>query len=188
MHRAPILLLAALLLGGCAYGRNRLHDAQDVVCLGATVGFGVNANALVVLTGVGYQHTVFGLEDGDWVWGDGSEEGAFAVIAGKESKANRLRFRKKRYGPDVRVLGVIPWSLADGDPGEDLPEFRLATLGKIELAASVGVGLRVGVNPVELIDFVAGLFTLDLLGDDYPQPLPPRVPDRRRGLQSAPRR
>ena len=35
---------------------------------------------------------------------------------------------------------------------------------KVDLLA--GVGLRVGLCPDELVDFLAGIFGLDLLGDD----------------------
>jgi hypothetical protein len=35
----------------------------------------------------------------------------------------------------------------------------------------LGLGLRVGVRPVEAVDFLLGFLWIDLMGDDLPEPL-----------------
>ena len=44
----------------------------------------------------------------------------------------------------------------------------------VEVGAVVAwIGFRVGVSPGELIDFLAGIVTLDPAGDDIPYEIPP---------------
>lgn len=64
--------------------------------------------------------------------------------------------------------------------GEDLPQAWDLFEGDIFIGI---VGVRVGLRPLEFIDLIAGLFTIDIMGDDIrsvstatPQPLPEPLP------------
>ena len=74
-----------------------------------------------------------------------------------------------------------------------VPAFRQEELPRmldVEAGASAIVGAHLGLSPIELVDFVLGLFLLDPVGDDYrpgaaPVAPPPQPPAQPGGTQPA---
>ncbi|MBN2490241.1 MAG: hypothetical protein JXQ29_05275 [Planctomycetes bacterium] len=168
------LLLAAACLGGCAYGTARLNDLRDVARVGLELGpqFGVHAEAGALLhTGLG-----FGLVPATVNTGVG--------LMGRHTPI--------KYHLQCFDLVYVHYRAIDGHP-ENLCSFSPLFPGRTpthnpreyhpidwldtEVAVYCVLGARVGVNPGQLVDFVAGLFTLDPAGDDIvPADRPPPTP------------
>ncbi|MBQ6103964.1 MAG: hypothetical protein IJL06_09875 [Kiritimatiellae bacterium] len=66
--------------------------------------------------------------------------------------------------PDGMVDALPPYPVA---PGRAAPEDHWSPdWTHLEIAAALGVGVRLGFNPGELLDFLLGFFGADLYGDD----------------------
>ena len=74
---------------------------------------------------------------------------------GRENRATALAGLLRRTGETPRELEKTVWQASSFEVG--------ATLGVIEA--------RVGINPMEILDFLVGIFGLDLAGDDPPPPV-----------------
>lgn len=168
MKRRPLLLAlaAAAFLPGCHYLRDRGRDLADVVTVAATTGIGVTAQVLPIVQGLGFNERHYGLEDGQWIAGHGGLETCLLVTsmkaaAGDEEQAEDTRMLALR-GKDYEstfLLGIYPMP----DPP---PRLTAHFYGKVEIAASLGVGAKIGLNVVELFDFLTGIFGWDPLRDD----------------------
>ncbi len=69
--------------------------------------------------------------------------------------------RSKNYN----VSSIIPF-LAYPESSWDRRNYPYYYFSQIELAAGLGPSLRLGVNPGEFVDCIAGFASLDLYGDD----------------------
>src|SRR3954469_178896 len=151
---------------GCHYFRDRGRDLADVVTVAVTTGVGVTAQVLPIVQGLGFNERHYGLEDGQWIAGHGGLETCLLVTsmkaaAGDEEKAEDTRMlalRGKDYDATF-LLGVYPMP-------EPPPRLTAHFYGKVEIAASLGVGAKIGFNVVELFDFLTGIFGWDPLHDD----------------------
>jgi hypothetical protein len=162
---ALLLLLAAGSFTGCRYAQNRVDDLQDSARLGLEFGpqFGVHTEATVLMhTGVGFGLVPATTNTGYGVMG---------------------RYTPFRYQARSFDLVFMHYRALDGYP-ENLCHFSPLIPGEsnshqprhyapidwldTELAAYCVLGARVGVNPGQFVDFLAGLFTIDLAGDDTP--------------------
>jgi hypothetical protein len=74
---------------------------------------------------------------------------------GRENRATALAGLLRRTGETPRELEKTVWQASSFEVG--------ATLGVIEA--------RVGINPMEILDFLVGIFGLDPAGDDPPPPV-----------------
>ncbi len=177
---------------GCAqpprgYLERRGADLAD--CFHFTIGYGLMAYSRVKFTdwavlGMG----VAGRERwgwrgryGDRGWerarggdiyiGDVGYEAGFPLVAneeGSDAAGNRVgtlgpSITKRRYASD---LEPPRWG-------------KLADKFWIGMAGTAAFSLEVGINVAEVVDFILGLWTIDLTGDDTwaPKPLPAEAPD-----------
>jgi hypothetical protein len=167
------ILVAAACLGGCAYGTARLNDLRDVARVGLEIGpqFGVHMEAGALL------HTGLG----------------FGLVPNTVNTGYGLMGRRTplKYHLQCFDLVYIHYRAIDGHP-ENLCNISPLFPGETrthrprkydpidwldtEVALYCVFGARVGVNPGQLVDFVAGLFTLDIAGDDeMPEEKPART-------------
>ena len=172
--RKSILLLFSLLsllsFIGCAsgYGLNRLRDASDIITVTGGLGAGAKSRigpinlGLIVnaeyggLRGGGFYH----IDKEDYPNADvqliliGCEECRF----NQYSKTQPQRLRKKDF-----VTGNLVLPASIGEP-PDIKSFSYYT--QMDLVVGAGPSLRVGVNPGEFLDFLLGLFLIDIYTDD----------------------
>ena len=165
-RRLSILLLATFASPACSYVKDRGLDlAQTVdVSVGASEGLGFNLRAtkLVQLGLGGYRGLYWvGLKDGLLdVWQE--ERSEFGV--------GPFYVHEVFRGDGARLLD-IRYPLF-GDPGFRERAFdptHLSDRGWFDVGATfnpVLFGLDVAVSPAELVDFLTGLATFDLLEDD----------------------
>jgi len=157
-------LLPAVLLAGCTtYLDGRLEDIQDVARLGLEIGpqFGVHIEATPLI------HTGLG----------------FGLVPATLNTGYGLMGRRTPFKYHVQCFDLIymHYRSMDGYP-EDLCHFtHLFCCGSgprvprkydlidwldMEVAVIAIFGVRAGVNPGQLVDFLSGFFSLDIAGDD----------------------
>ena len=169
--------LAALLLNGCSageYWRSRGEDAGDLVTLtvGPSLGAKVSVGPLYLNTLGVYHVDSVGRRFGDWLKNsesEGQDSDIGAWIAVGQSWHVRTESQKRRgKGPEY-FMTDFPFVLGAQRPP------RVRPGAPLELIVGLGGGVRFGVDPVEVLDFLLGWFGLDLLLDDIdpePQDMP----------------
>lgn len=134
-----------LLHGLLFYVPNRVLDVLDIVRLRARVGPGVSVGARAT--------EALGLALGAYT----------SVYAGLPGPRGRVTPRLP--------VGLETWAGAKVGPGEASAEAATGPdYGPAEIAVGfqlVLVGVDVGIEPVEAVDFVTGLIGIDLRDDDY---------------------
>jgi hypothetical protein len=169
MRRRALLLLIATVLGpGCA-GRwlvDRGRDLQDVITVQAGLGLGAKARLSCLQTGFLFDLPLAGLKGGGWGWypDDGDDGNVFdvqLVLLGFEFHvpATTLPARAKGY----EAYPVLPFVQL---PRQSHAGGALCYYTQLEVALGAGPSLRLGVNPGEVVDLLAGLVGLDPYGDD----------------------
>ena len=178
-HRAAPAALALIALAGCAepvtrYVGRRAVDLAD--CFKASAGVGVPAYLRVKATdlavvgagfAIGYRVGWHGRYGGGLIGPAGvitdygvpliiNAEAALPIVAAP-------RYHVLTFGPCFTVRGYPEGKR----PGR---WSRLADGAWVGVVATLGVSAQLEVNPVELLDFLVGLTSLDLLGDDPWQP------------------
>lgn len=170
-----IFITFASLFSSCAslsaYGRNRIDDFSDILTVGvekesvgASVWLGCFGGGLHIAsggTGFGLRgghlglyrmgipdHPEYGIETGRSVL-------LFNSRAYRASGDASQRSIDKNYA--VHNIFFIKITMDDTD---------LRSCGQIEVALGIYGGLRIGLDIFEIVDFLAGLVTLDLMGDD----------------------
>ena len=175
-----LAVVAALLLQltGCTYMKARGRDAMDMFDVGITVNdsvvpqFGCYFDQFTVI-GIGYSHVdckVLGVvnrhagfmnyKNHDWnalVWGskqDGAEP--FNPADPRQARQDQ-RNLKERPAFDTGFVREIP---SENTP----PPLQFAQCNRIIHLGYVGVIFNV--RPGEILDFILGWSTLDIIGDD----------------------
>lgn len=170
--RAPFiafLAFASAASSGCgAYGVDRWRDLCDIPTAAAEyVSFGATARAGPLATG-------FGLAGGQGAGLLGGRVGAYKFEAGAflSVHGHRIEDLGGSRGKEHRTAGFFPFPVLFRERAAGLLDTRLEPEGFIplyaqfELAAGIAGGVRLGVNPGEFLDFLAGWFGADLFGDD----------------------
>lgn len=173
-----LLSAACAVCSGCAssgYLKDRMHDGADVFTATAGKGFGVQTRvgpAHVGLLGAGDRVGIRGGQvlplrssagpsfidsgayGGEYCIGVFGYE-YFGTMAGTENGGRHKEFET--------IFCFIPTgeSLKSGKP-----VLNPAYWTQIEVVAGVGISLRLGFNPGELVDFLLGWFGLDIYSDD----------------------
>ena len=178
-----LILLSCLALGvsGCAstgtYFANRGRDAVDIFTLTVDRGLGVAAQAGPLSTGVGFIGDGVGLNCGGVGKFTDCGDIHFLVLGWNEFKSPKGSGRNKTRG-HLQFLCIKSTSASFSgshrvNPFKDLlvdlfPGTWIEDPGvtQFELSAALGIGPRAGFNLMELIDFIVGWSTLDVLGDD----------------------
>src|SRR5262245_6103718 len=172
--RLPIALLLTALAGcrtsASGYFDDRLRDTIDIlpVSVASGPGFYVGARLTAFLgTGIGYAET--------------SRAGSYRRPAWPEEASELVNFRQ--WHEHEKGLVVLWTRDADPTPGagnivvlpvvDEQDDFRfrffLEPGSALDVEAEVHLfyfGFRIGVSPVQLLEWLVGWFTLDPLGDD----------------------
>ena len=178
-----VLVALTIASAGCGYLSDRGRDVADVFTL--TIGGGLGGTARVgpVHTGLFLGADVAGVRGGgvdaiegesvDLLLGFPGPEGwyfasdEFAVA----SDDSIVRDRAKKYD----AMGVCPFIMVPSDPGQGPPRYVVPNYhGKypyyywtqMEVIFGLGVSVRAGLNPGEVVDFVLGWFCIDIYTDD----------------------
>lgn len=174
--RAAGGLLAAISLTGCtsAYWTDRGRDLLDVptmaiqaneyVVLFVQAGpFGTGLNALFQWPREGRAHGLLGGRLDSATYRD------FALLMFETRLDLSADTRRKAYSYE----GFFPWpvlypsALGPAMTGNPNDRYRMAPrYTQFQISASALLGARLGVNPGEFADFLAGFFGGDLYGDD----------------------
>ncbi|TET33556.1 MAG: hypothetical protein E3J72_16475 [Planctomycetota bacterium] len=183
--RLTVLFLAAVMLfaPGCAFLRQRGADAADIFSADVGLGYGLGASVSVteyVGFNIGMAHAekygIIGRKAGTWhemiigfpaswfyLYRDadinlclGCAVSAFVNVYGRDRSIKKTK--------DIYELRYALIVLAE-DEGSDSP-FKM-TPGTIALGVHpLFFGIRVGIDPVEFADFLAGWLTIDFMDDD----------------------
>lgn len=189
MKTIPAVLLM-LFLAGCAqpYWANRVRDAADIFTVAAGVGAGASVRMGPVAAGLTESADLAGLRGGRFARFALKKEEAMEVkilCFGFEWLAKKPDPRGKNY---VATTGLV----VQGPPGRQrnlylpfislpcrgpatAPRLHRAGLAQIEVQAACLLGLRLGFNPGEALDFLLGWGNFDYLEDDLAGP--PTAPE-----------
>lgn len=145
---------------------DRGRDLTDIITVAGEVGF-VNANLQIGEANIGV-----GATGG---YGAGLRSGTIGVY--ETSDLNLILVSAKYFEPNEHAISrgkgyeytVYPhfWGGEENDFAEVEMEYgEKYNLFQIELSATLGIGLRLGINFAEMADFILGFFKIDLLEDD----------------------
>jgi hypothetical protein len=172
----PVLLLAAAMGGGCAspsYLSDRARDAADMVTLTVGTGGGAKVRAGPVQVAVIHASDLAGLRAGEFFARGNSlpmnreiysplpffshgRTPAGMTFGGEAFSLGPASLSSLR-GKDVRANSWFPcWAAGEG----------AAFYTQVEASAGLGLMVRVGFNPGEMLDFLLGWTTADIYGDD----------------------
>ncbi len=177
-----ITIVLAVVAGmtGCAtpYMIDRRRDAADMFTATIGTGAGVKARAGVLQVGLLANHDAAGLRGGTvgyWKWKtpellDSVSDFDWLVVPlysfGVECfhpATHGVAERSKGFDTE-KWLPILTMPMSDvcslSAPGQ-VPHYL-----QCELVAGVGVTIRLGFNPGELLDFVLGWTTIDIFNDD----------------------
>jgi len=177
------LIFAGLILVNCLsiknYFRNRLYDATDMVTIGLEKNvFGFAGWISCFGGGLQYAHKGigFGLRNGNFgFYKTGGDKlayinsgnsilllNSYAYIAygSKKNRANKKVYRTRN------ILGIIPVFPVPVKELQDRLTKDCKAPVALELSAGIYFGIRVGINFSEILDFVLGWTTIDIMDDD----------------------
>lgn len=168
-----LFLATELLLAGCAspYLRARRADAGDILTASVSdPALGVKVRAGPLAAGLYGGMADEGWRGGARVEGWNQKRPASGDVCflfwGHESLESPFLTRPGKAFVATTVLPFVQW------PRPVTPEgkFPRCYLTQVEVNLALGKGLRLGVNPGELVDFLLGWLTVDLFGDDAETP------------------
>lgn len=163
-----LFVLLAISLTSCSYTRNRINDAKDIFTLCVNPSLGCQVQAGPIRTGAGASISVYGMSDG-CIGGFGGPRvlppHQYVLIGpgGKETTTGwyypDILKRGKEYQQEQFFLVGLP-------KYSNSKAWMKPYYTQFEVDAGFVVGLKVGVNPGELLDFFLGFFGVDMYGDD----------------------
>ena len=177
----------AALCCGCASSRtyvaNRGHDAADMFTLTVGKGGGATVRAGPIHFGLfgGYDHV--GLRGGQlWTqWDDESLVGPLAILIDpllllpggdgicfyEDDFTDGDEIRSKNYiGRGICPFVAIPAKNIEGYNRFGFDDTRKRFLTQVDAAAGIYYTFHVGVDIAEILDFILGWTTLDIMNDD----------------------
>ncbi len=174
MCKAIAAITLASLLSGCAYLGSRARDLGDIVRLEGSIGVGlqanVNAGELAHL-GIGSSRR----SSAGWAYGMTTSERRVEdhfplsyVESLVHPQAVALHGLTMGEGSDAvthRCPVLASGALSSGSVRKPDMQFWSLEIGVMIVA----VGAEIGFNPAELVDFILGVFTIDVAGDDAPE-------------------
>ena len=150
---------------------DRCRDAADIVTLSVGVGVGAKAQVGPVAPGLIYNEDFLGLNSGRPFarWSQTSQgyaaDGSYLFWGMYSGYGPKERF--KRYDTE-HILGIpLRESVLDGFMGKRVKlEYPAPYFTQFEAVVGLGLSVRAGVNPGELVDFVLGFAGIDIYSDD----------------------
>jgi hypothetical protein len=185
------MVSAALANTGCNYMTDRGRDAMDIFTLTGGMGTGVSARVGAVHAGLYHGLDGAGLKGGSYEWnraaalrpglittdfstGTSKINGqcltmeSFAI---EQDCDSIIKQRAKMY----EATGIYPFIMVptvpdciaahDGEPGYN-GKYPYYYWSQVEVIVGLGLSVRAGVNPGELLDFVLGWVGVDIYADD----------------------
>jgi len=172
-----IIIIASFM--SCTYLKNRRYDALDTIILTADAGTGVSSyiHAGPIGIGVGYwDGYTFGLERKANVgtseeWYLGYPINIFSELYGRHSVSNIITCGYQVYQKNIMeyqrqyefIITGFNHTGYDGYRAENICWIEYFSL---EVSGRIFIGFKLGINPAELLDFVLGLFLIDIASDD----------------------
>ena len=169
--KRTIAVVAVLLLSGCAYFEPRGRDLGDIFRLEGSIGVGLQANATageLLHLGIGSSRRW----SGGWAYGMSTSERRVEdhfplsfVSSCLNPEITGLHTLKSGGGPEHpqhRCAAVAPGAFSSGTVRKPAMQYFNLEVGFM----AVVLGVEAGFNPAELVDFVLGIFGLDIAGDD----------------------
>ena len=164
MKKMLALLVSALAFSSCTYGANRWNDFKDVVTVDFGTGLGVKGRISYIGTGLIVNKDRFGLREGNIGSWNGEETQSYETdlifYRGGDFRTplapEVIERRKESYGN----TGWVVWDM----PTKEGMNWHWVS--QVEASAGLGISARLGLNPLEAIDFILGFTTLDFYGDD----------------------
>ena len=190
--RIVTLILPLLLVSGCtSYLIDRGRDVKDIVT--ATIGTGIGATARLgpLHAGLYYGHDHVGLKGG--VVRAGFGEKCFShtfdplIAVPRPGKTTGFIFYRENFydwsaNPDDQLVnelrgklyeskGIFPFLAVPKTMYRRLDPYKFKRyptyyMTQLEVAVGLGVTVRLGLNPGELLDFILGWVGIDIFGDD----------------------
>lgn len=191
-HRLALTGLALLCCMGCGsrYARNRIADLADVMDLEVSVGPGLDLHVRAGCIGTGFGGAKQrGLVCHGRQFGYATRVSAAVLVASvttvedESYSLGTLGQSPSQYDEhaghrhDVRSLLLLAHWQDDSQVRVKAYQFPQSSLWPphwwqaldLEVGGSLAIaGLHLGIAPGELLDFLLGVFTLDLVGDDLP--------------------
>lgn len=193
-----LFLGATILLSSCAtngYWADRRRDALDVFTVQAGYMLGAKARVGCIQTGLLMDIGAGGLRGGEFLgasdfWPEGYRDGPCKMevdlvgIGGETFIGNETANRRgKSFG--AMQYGFFSYPVSEETLSEGQQEYfgshhvvrnPAPYFTEVEVAVDAPVGLRLGFNPGELLDFVLGWVGIDIYHDDLSKLPPPEKP------------
>lgn len=165
--------LLAAYLTSCSlkeYASRRGADLADAFTCAFGVGGGAKARLGPLQLGLFFNRDYAGIRGGTAGWfspemGEAWIQETSNPIGGEDRfyECDAIRRDKAYWAVGVFMISTLFWKHPD-DPYYDL------YYADFEMAVGAGGTVRLGVNPVELVDFLLGVFFIDILYDDQEDP------------------
>jgi hypothetical protein len=168
--RVPPIALGVLLAASsaCSYCDDRLRDAGDIFTVVGGIGGGAKARVGPINAGLLFAADQIGWKGGHSMspWEPPARTGDMdlqLVLFGMDESQRGFHDGRKR--PKAHMAPNLIFTLPTIGHGAEFPEDP-SYLTQIEVVLGAGGTLRLGFNPGELLDFLLGIFGVDLFGDD----------------------
>jgi len=157
---------------GCTTCPKRTNDFKDIFDFSIPRGFGAHVHASLLGLGLGYNQTMFGLEDGFFYTTDLRTNCMPFIVSPQLNAPNELGLILINFhanaldnlGPafysNYKLFGIIP----SGPDGK--AKLSKSYYTKITASATFGYGVKIGFNPGEFLDFLLGWVGVDIYNDD----------------------
>jgi len=166
--RFLFILSVVALTGGCAspgYFADRAHDLGDVATF--TLGDGIGARVVV---GPLYVNSFFHFQEDRIGWQNGGPTLLGDENVNRDYGAWFGLGQEWRHFSDLQTQRKKDYKMGIADKIPFFMRFEggraVSRLTQLEVAAAVVLGIRVGVNAPELLDFILGWVSLDITEDD----------------------
>lgn len=156
------LVLGVSCLMGCTspYMAARGHDLADVFTLTVGEGFGAKARVGPVQCGLGIWADSWGLRNGEFSTQDPNYFTVDSSLGELFERCTWGEDRNKDYEAEGLLFVAFPSS------GHQIVGGPVHYYTQIEIALGMWKSCRLGFNPGELLDFILGWTTIDILSDD----------------------
>lgn len=161
-------VLCIAMTAGCAstgYLSHRGRDAADIFTCSLGTGLGVKARVGPVHAGLLANVDGGGLRGGRWekLGVPTGNEFEIVCIGGEGYYPDGSAARR---GKSFQAGGKCPFLTTSLSPYDGSNKYPAYYYTQVEAVLGLGISLRLGINPGELLDFILGWTTLDIYADD----------------------
>jgi len=169
---------------GCSslYLNNRINDFKDITTCSIGTGWGVKCRCGPIHAGLLQSEDWLGLRGGEiFINKQGcyvSNESEFLAWTKEDFLHGNSRNKSYSFQPfsigidrpsNTNTSGILPFiALPPTKLVEEVDGVPLSYYTECEVCFGLGMVIRLGINPGELLDFILGFFYIDILNDDQP--------------------